>query len=545
MVGVAGGSRGCANCKKRKLKCDETFPKCLRCMKSQRDCNGPVVGPMFRKQRVGVHGKTYISFVANKSSLSIDHNHESSRRRNLLVTDGESLTYSTRSEVSSYPLSSASFEQSTTSKLTFTSTSIPRELMLFPEFDLYNHCLKMFLDRYSVASHPNRFGGLLNVRTWVDMLPQLVLSHVPSSTTFASRALVISYCSSLYRDPDIALLGSSWYIQALRYQKELVKLMTCSPGYSFRIKHSSERGLDDTISVEADSISASSWSPSSSDSPPTASSIESLTKWASTDNPFICKPSKNTTLLPENSSTPLDLPVMTTDLSVSSMRGNMMSYEDDSITAGLLLTIYEVFNSSTNASWISLLSGANELMRIRGPEAYRTGFNSVIFQSVRGIMAVLALVIHKNTFLNDPEWKSVPWKDSLSEKLVQHYLVDLVLEVPQYQEIVERVLIYSFAKDEVGPINNIADPTKPRPRLRSDCHTREVWALLRETHLKLTDLEGRLEMWLQEYCHGAREYAREHLDLPFTVTFDPMTATPNIPQPRCPATISDVDYVAT
>ncbi|KAK9489778.1 hypothetical protein V1508DRAFT_406843 [Lipomyces doorenjongii] len=441
MVGVAGGSRGCANCKKRKLKVFESDS-----MKSQRDCNGPVVGPMFRKQRVGVHGKTYISFVANKSSLSIDHNHESSRRRNLLVTE----------VISSYPISSASFEQSTTSKLTFTSTSIPRGLMLFPEFDLYNHCFKMFLDRYSVASHPNRFGELLN----------LVLSHVPSSTTFASRALVISYCSSLYRDPDIALLGSSWYyIQALRYQKELVKLMTCSPGYSFRIKHSSERGLDDTISVEADSISASSC----------------LTKWASTDNPFICKPSKNTT------STPLDLPVMTTDLSVSSMRGNMMSYEDDSITAGLLLTVYEVFNSSTNASWISLLSGANELMRIRGPQA------------VRGIMAVLALVIHKNTFLNDPEWKTS-----------HHYLVDLVLEVPQYQEIVERVLIYSFAKDE--------------------------------THLKLTDLEGRLEMWLQEYCHGAREYAREHLVLPLTVTFDPMTATPNIPQPRCPATISDADY---
>ncbi|KAK9327608.1 hypothetical protein V1520DRAFT_264077, partial [Lipomyces starkeyi] len=545
MVGVAGGSRGCVNCKKRKLKCDETFPKCLRCIKSQRDCSGPVVGPMFRKQRVSVHEKIYISSVINESPLSIGHNHDTSRRRSLLVTDGESLTYANRSEVRSYPISTVSIEQSTTQELTFKSTSIPRELMLFPEFDLYNYCLNMFLDRHSVAGHPDRFGGRLNVRTWVDMLPQLVLSHVSSSTTFASRALVISHCSTLYRDPDIALLGSNWYIQALRYQKELVKLMTCSPGYSFRIKRSSERDLDDTVPVEEDSRSLSSWPASSSDSPVATSSIQYLTQWASTDTPSVCKPSKNTTLLPENSSTPLDLPVMTTNLSVSSMRGNMMSYEDDSITAGLLLTIYEVFNSSTNAPWISLLSGANELMRIRGPEAYRTGFNSVIFQSVRGIMAVLALVIRKDTFLNEIEWKNVPWEDSPTGKLIHHYLIDLVLEVPQYQEIVERVLIYSFAKDEVGPINNVANPTKPRPGLRSDYHTREVWALLRETHMKLTDLEARLERWFQEYSHSAREYAREQLCLPLTVTFDPETATANIPQPRCLATISDSEYVAT
>ncbi|KAL7916592.1 hypothetical protein GGI35DRAFT_46255 [Trichoderma velutinum] len=40
MVNVAGRSRGCATCRKRKIKCDETLPECLRCLNMGLKCPG-------------------------------------------------------------------------------------------------------------------------------------------------------------------------------------------------------------------------------------------------------------------------------------------------------------------------------------------------------------------------------------------------------------------------------------------------------------------------------------------------------------------------
>ncbi|KAK9244822.1 hypothetical protein V1506DRAFT_540136 [Lipomyces tetrasporus] len=542
MVGVAGGSRGCANCKKRKVKCDETFPKCMRCVKSNRECAGPIVGPVFRKQRVGAQGKTFISSVASKSSAALNHDPDGDRRRNLLMTDDEARIRAYESEIRSRTLPSVIFGQSIQKQLrAFESSSIPRDLILFPEYDLYNYCLNIFLDRFALVAPPQRFGGMQNVATWFEMIPQFVLSPIPSSTTFASRALVISHCSSTYRDQDIALLGSNWYVQALKYQKELVNVITSNRGTSPRTNRSSDHGSYHIVAVEEDSTSPSSQSPSASESGSTSSAYQDLIQWARSDTPAACKLSKNTMLLPENSSLPLELPVLTT-VNVSSMRGNLMSYEDDSITAGMILTIYEVLNSSRDSSWITLLAGANELMRMRGPEAYRTGFNNALFQSIRGMVAIHAMVVRKKTFLNDPEWKTIPWE---SEKLLHHQLFDLILELPEHQESVDRVLMYSFANDEEDQDDDVGDPTKRTPRLRKQYRTREVWAHLREIHKKLNDLEARFAKWFEEYCEGAREYARENLHLSPTVTFDPATAAPNFSQPRCPGAMTDSEYFST
>ncbi|KAK9238663.1 hypothetical protein V1525DRAFT_400668 [Lipomyces kononenkoae] len=533
MVGVAGGSRGCANCKKRKLKCDETFPVCLRCIKSGLICSGPVTGPMYRKQRLATYGQTYVSSVVSMSATSASHDPDSIRPGNRFV-DGESqINFGTNnSDPRLYPVSSADRRPpSGTLHNATASRGIPRRLMPFPEFDVYQHCLKLFVERHLITGHPSRFGALLpNASTWVEMLPQLVLTNEPSSTTFASRALVFSHYSSMHRDPDFGVIGANWYIEALKYQKELIKLINAGkPGHLCQTTHSSQCDVDDTLSADG----------------PQASSFQGLAQWACTDTPAIRnKPTKNSILLPENASAPLVLPVGRSHFSVSNMRGNMMSYEDDSITAGLLLTIYEVFNCTTETSWKNMLAGACELMRVRGPHAYRTGFNFVLFQSLRGFLAFLSMAVLRNSFLNSPEWKTVPWLDIPSGKTIQHELVDLVLEVPQHLEVAERVFINAFVKDEVSPIP-INYRKTALPRLRSDYNTQEVWALLRQTHLKLRDLECRFETWFKQYFDDAQAYAHTELHLPPSVTFDSVTAAPNIPQPRCPATASDTEYAST
>ncbi|KAJ8096559.1 hypothetical protein POJ06DRAFT_287352 [Lipomyces tetrasporus] len=503
MVGVPGGSRGCANCKKRKIK----------------------------KQRLG------------RSAGAPDRDPVGTRLRNLLTTDDERRINGDEVEIRSRTLPSLLFEQPIQKQLrAFNSTSIPRELVLFPEYDLYNYCIKIFLDNFSMGSYPHRFGDQID-RTWVEVIPQFVMSSVPSSTTFTSRALVISHCGASYQDPDIALLASNWYVQALRHQKELVNIVTSDRGCTSRKRHYSNPAPDNNGAAEQDSILPSSQPVSTSNTRP-SSPYQDLIRWAHSDTASVPKPSKDSILLPENSSMPLDLPVLTPGRNVSSMRGNFMSHEDDSITAGMLLCIYEVLNCSSDSPWISLLSGANELMRMRGPEPFRTGFNRIIFQNIRGLMAVQAMVTRKRTFLNDTEWKTVPWQYSSSEKPIQQFLLDLILEVPEHQDIINRFLKGSAAaNDEVGPEE--PGPMNQTSLLRKNCCTREMWAELRGTHKKLVDLDARFEKWFEEYSEGARDYARKHLHIPPTVEYDPLTGAPIIPTSRCPATMSDQEYTAT
>ncbi|KAK9321815.1 hypothetical protein V1517DRAFT_339473 [Lipomyces orientalis] len=536
MVGVAGGSRGCANCRKRKIKCDETVPKCLRCIKSNRDCGGPIARFVFIKERVGTEKcRSTIRSVASKRSLSSGCDPEVSPRRSLRQMDEEKTVNAIGKEITPRPLPSVLFERSIQRQLwAFDANSIPRELELFPGYDLYDHCVKSFLDRCSIVGYLNRFGEFHSMSTWTETLPQFVLSPIASSTTFASRALVISHCSSMVQDPDVGLLASNWYVHALRYQKELVSLIISNLQKASPTTCLSRSGDYNIVLVDEGSASRS-------ESIATSSSYQSLIEWACSNNQSTSNPSKNTVLLPENSSTPLNMPILPTDRNLNSMRGNMISYMDDSVTAGMLLATCEVINGSSD-SWASLVSGATELMRLRGPDAYQNGFNSTLFQSLRGMIAVYSFVVRKKSFLNDLEWKSIPWKYGPSRKLIHHRLLDLMLELPEYLEIVERALVYSFTNED--------DPDDPRPtqrvpRLRKKCRNRQAWAELRETHKKLTDLETRLADWFEVYSEGARKYAREKYHFPSSVTFVPATATANIPLPRCPATTSDSEYIST
>ncbi|KAK9320843.1 hypothetical protein V1517DRAFT_354199 [Lipomyces orientalis] len=382
MVGVPGGSRGCANCKKRKIKicnarwyslfrgrCDETFPKCRRYVKPNLDCGRPTVSTVFRKQRLG-------------RSVGAEHlttNLVGTRLRNLLMTDDERRIHGEEVEIRSRTLPGLLFEQ-----------LIQKQLRA----------------------------------TWVEVILQFVLSSVPSSTTFASKSLVISHC-----DPDIALLASNWYVQASRHQKELVNIVTSDYGRSLRIYPAT----DNKGAAEQDSMLPSSL--------PAVFSISLI-------------PSKDSILLPEHSSTPLDLPVLTAGRDVSSMRGNFMSHENDSITA----------------------------MRMR-------------------MMAVQAWLTQKDT---------VTWQYSSSEKPIQQFMLDLIPEVPEHQEIINRFLKGSAAAND-----------------------------------ELVDLEARFEKWFEEYSEGARDFTRKHLHFPPTVEYDLLTGAPIIPTPRCPATINDQKYTAT
>ncbi|CRG91542.1 DNA-directed RNA polymerase I subunit A43 [Talaromyces islandicus] len=63
MVGVSGRSKGCANCKSRHIKCDETRPYCNRCKKSGLQCRGYERKMQFVDETQWTRGKHQASAV--------------------------------------------------------------------------------------------------------------------------------------------------------------------------------------------------------------------------------------------------------------------------------------------------------------------------------------------------------------------------------------------------------------------------------------------------------------------------------------------------
>ncbi|KAF2812158.1 uncharacterized protein BDZ99DRAFT_382807 [Mytilinidion resinicola] len=67
MVGVGGRSKACAACRRRRVKCDERKPKCLRCVKGNYDCGG------YREMRFIQFGEA-LSQPENAAASSTDSN---------------------------------------------------------------------------------------------------------------------------------------------------------------------------------------------------------------------------------------------------------------------------------------------------------------------------------------------------------------------------------------------------------------------------------------------------------------------------------------
>ncbi|KAK9458543.1 uncharacterized protein V1516DRAFT_699428 [Lipomyces oligophaga] len=115
MVGVAGGSRGCLNCRKRKIKCSLDEPICSECIKARLDCPGPRTGLRFQTPTfVDSSNFTAVSAEPTPRSISVP-----------------ASTSSSSSSSSSIPvLKFVEFERP---KRARDSTSRPRKLKLQPD----------------------------------------------------------------------------------------------------------------------------------------------------------------------------------------------------------------------------------------------------------------------------------------------------------------------------------------------------------------------------------------------------------------------------
>lgn len=79
----------------------------------------------------------------------------------------------------------------------------------------------------------------------------------------------------------------------------------------------------------------------------------------------------------------------------------------ETLSATILLSFYEVFMSNENESWVRHAGGAGTLMRIRGPDRHRHGWDREIFLAYRHTLVVEAFRHGTPCFLGEPEWQQL------------------------------------------------------------------------------------------------------------------------------------------
>lgn len=84
-------------------------------------------------------------------------------------------------------------------------------------------------------------------------------------------------------------------------------------------------------------------------------------------------------------------------------KSNAVSSE--TLSAIVLLGIYETFSSTQKDSWMRHIDGGRQLVQLRGPSAFQRGFDRAMFMSFRTFLVAEAFIKGVPCFLDDPEWR--------------------------------------------------------------------------------------------------------------------------------------------
>ncbi|KAI9664398.1 MAG: hypothetical protein M1831_002331 [Alyxoria varia] len=89
-------------------------------------------------------------------------------------------------------------------------------------------------------------------------------------------------------------------------------------------------------------------------------------------------------------------------------------YSDSTLAAGRVLSCFEMFESNPSSAngWLGHQGGTARLVYLRGPEKYRETMKTGILDDFRYGLMISSLMTRQRSYLADPEWKTVPWRDT-------------------------------------------------------------------------------------------------------------------------------------
>ncbi|KAL7823135.1 hypothetical protein V8C26DRAFT_385493 [Trichoderma gracile] len=98
------------------------------------------------------------------------------------------------------------------------------------------------------------------------------------------------------------------------------------------------------------------------------------------------------------------------------------------LAAILCLTLAEVLLGTEHNGWLAHTRGISKLIQGRGPDAFKDGTTHQLFTSFRVFMLLEAIQYRRETFLDEPAWKTIPFA-SESQSLMQS-LLDQISGLP-------------------------------------------------------------------------------------------------------------------
>ncbi|KAK1252214.1 hypothetical protein MKX08_003401 [Trichoderma sp. CBMAI-0020] len=183
MVNVAGRSRGCATCRKRRVKCDQSLPECLRCLGMGIKCPGARTDAFF------VH--TVVPDVSLRDSPSA------------------ALT----------PIKSKSPHTMMTMHPSRLSALQPSRANAFDQF-FVSH----FIDAFFGSARPSLPIPNGPSKIWLHELPGFLASPCPSPVQYSIRAASMLSYGTIAGDVSIKTEACRWYMRALQSLRHLLSL---------------------------------------------------------------------------------------------------------------------------------------------------------------------------------------------------------------------------------------------------------------------------------------------------------------------------------
>ncbi|KAH8817128.1 hypothetical protein F5884DRAFT_778512 [Xylogone sp. PMI_703] len=199
-----GRSRACNTCKKRKLKCDETFPECYQCISAGRKCSGPLQGTLFVDMSEPVKQRV-VDIKAN--------NGEKGGRRNKL----QPVLYAANGSVAC-----ANTSRDPSKELSqFNDSRLPTTYQ--PEKgDIFQ---SLYLAHF-ISSQDTEY------QSWISKLPHIL--SLPNSLdrpeVYAIRATTMAFYGRLSKNEQLQLEASKWYAKGLKAQRESLPITANSRG---------------------------------------------------------------------------------------------------------------------------------------------------------------------------------------------------------------------------------------------------------------------------------------------------------------------------
>ncbi|KAJ5684715.1 uncharacterized protein N7477_001060 [Penicillium maclennaniae] len=114
---------------------------------------------------------------------------------------------------------------------------------------------------------------------------------------------------------------------------------------------------------------------------------------------------------------------------------------DEVLVAIICMGIYELVTFDQPNGWLHHYKGLARLTALRGPHCFQAGIAHALLPTLRSCISIGYIVERKRCFLDDLEWKTIPWaiKGIDSKEPISH-LHDYLSDLPGFLEDMDRVV---------------------------------------------------------------------------------------------------------